>query len=109
MPNRAKDLSIDPASSITSAPASDAPETERERRGEGGAASSAHDTDDGTTRRAPTDLPDPLGGAAGKAALAGRPDQGLRGNVGTGAGGATEWGKGMKDHPSRRAGHPDPN
>ena len=33
---------------------------------------------------------------------AGRPDQGLTKNLGTGAGGATEWGGGSKNHPAKK-------
>ena len=36
-----------------------------------------------------------------KASYSGRPDQGVKKNTSTGAGGATEWGKGNKNHPSR--------
>ena len=36
-----------------------------------------------------------------KMSYSGRPDQGVKKNTGTGAGGATEWGKGVKNHPSR--------
>jgi hypothetical protein len=37
-----------------------------------------------------------------KDAYTGRPDQGLTRNLGAGAGGATEWGGGNKNHPSKR-------
>ena len=37
---------------------------------------------------------------------AGRPDQDVKQTTGTGAGGATEWGGGNKNHPSRIAGKP---
>ncbi|CAN5719245.1 hypothetical protein BH24CHL5_BH24CHL5_02670 [soil metagenome] len=41
-----------------------------------------------------------------KDAYAGRPDQGVTKNTGPGAGGATEWGGGNANHPSRIAGKP---
>jgi hypothetical protein len=37
-----------------------------------------------------------------KDAYTGRPDQGVTANTGPGAGGATQWGGGNKNHPSRR-------
>lgn len=37
---------------------------------------------------------------------AGRADQDVTNNTGTGAGGATEWGGGVKNHPSRISGKP---
>jgi hypothetical protein len=37
-----------------------------------------------------------------KDAYTGRPDQGLTRNLGPGAGGATEWGGGNKNHPAKR-------
>jgi len=37
---------------------------------------------------------------------AGRPDQGLTRNTGAGAGGATEFGGGNKNHPARVKGKP---
>jgi hypothetical protein len=39
---------------------------------------------------------------------AGRPDQGQTKNTGPGAGGATQWGKGTKNHPSKVTGRPGP-
>lgn len=36
-----------------------------------------------------------------KDAYTGRPDQGLSHNLGTGAGGATQWGGGSKNHPAK--------
>ena len=36
----------------------------------------------------------------------GRPDQQITRNTGAGAGGATEWGGGNKNHPSRVKGKP---
>lgn len=41
-----------------------------------------------------------------KDAYTGRPDQGITANTGTGAGGATQWGGGNANHPSRIAGKP---
>ncbi len=41
--------------------------------------------------------------APAKDAHAGRPDQDVTANTGTGAGGATEYGGGNKNHPSRIA------
>ncbi len=41
-----------------------------------------------------------------KDAYTGRPDQEIRKTTGPGAGGATEWGGGNKNHPSRIAGKP---
>lgn len=41
-----------------------------------------------------------------KDAYTGRPDQDITRNTGAGAGGATEWGGGNKNHPSRIAGKP---
>jgi hypothetical protein len=41
-----------------------------------------------------------------KGSYAGRPDQGVKQTTGPGAGGATEWGGGNKNHPSRIAGKP---
>ena len=41
-----------------------------------------------------------------KEAYTGRSDQDVTRNTGTGAGGATEWGGGNKNHPSRIAGKP---
>jgi hypothetical protein len=37
---------------------------------------------------------------------AGKPDQEIKKTTGTGAGGATEWGGGNKNHPSRIKGKP---
>jgi hypothetical protein len=42
-------------------------------------------------------------------AYAGRADQDVTKNTGTGAGGATEYGGGNKNHPSRIAGKPPGN
>lgn len=39
-------------------------------------------------------------------AYAGKPDQEVKKTTGTGAGGATEWGGGNKNHPSRITGRP---
>ena len=36
-----------------------------------------------------------------KDSYTGRPDQGTTKNLGTGAGGATEWGGGSKNHPAK--------
>lgn len=36
-----------------------------------------------------------------KDAYTGRPDQGLTRNLGPGAGGATQWGGGSKNHPAK--------
>jgi len=41
-----------------------------------------------------------------KPSYAGRPDQQITRNTGAGAGGATEWGGGNKNHPSRVKGKP---
>jgi hypothetical protein len=44
-----------------------------------------------------------------KDAYAGRADQDVTRNTGTGAGGATEYGGGNKNHPSRVSGKPGSN
>jgi hypothetical protein len=41
-----------------------------------------------------------------RGSYAGRPDQDIKHTTGAGAGGATEWGGGNKNHPSRIAGKP---
>ena len=41
-----------------------------------------------------------------RGSYAGRPDQDIKRTTGPGAGGATEWGGGNKNHPSRIAGKP---
>ena len=47
--------------------------------------------------------------APAKDAHTGRSDQDVTANTGTGAGGATEYGGGNKNHPSRIAGKPQGN
>jgi hypothetical protein len=63
-----------------------------------------------TKRPAPQYPPDtdknPAHNLGESEAYAGRPDQGITKNTGTGAGGATEWGGGNKNHPSRIVGKP---
>jgi hypothetical protein len=54
----------------------------------------------------PTDEKNPAHNLDEKQAYAGRPDQGVKKTTGAGAGGATEWGGGNKNHPSRIAGKP---
>lgn len=54
----------------------------------------------------PSDESNPAFSEQPKDAYTGRPDQGVTANTGTGAGGATEWGGGNKNHPSRIAGKP---
>lgn len=60
------------------------------------------------TSPTPTPAPesDPALGDRPTDAHAGRPDQGITANTGPGAGGATEWGGGNKEHPSRVVGKP---
>jgi hypothetical protein len=41
-----------------------------------------------------------------RGAYAGKPDQEVKKTTGTGAGGATEWGGGNKNHPSRIVSRP---
>lgn len=57
----------------------------------------------------PSDDTNPAFSEQPKDAYTGRPDQGLTANTGTGAGGATEYGGGNKNHPSRIAGKPPGN
>ena len=49
----------------------------------------------------PDDSNNPALSEQPKKSYSGRPDQGVKKNTGPGAGGATEWGKGVKNHPSR--------
>ena len=106
MPQRAKDLDTEPASTMNQAPAAEAPERPSERK------ERTHRTHGERPDVPPEDeaLRDsnPAFGIDDAGAYAGRPNQGVQHTTGPGAGGATQWGKGMKDHPSRRAGHPDP-
>ena len=53
--------------------------------------------DDASVDRPPKD---------GLDSFAGRPDQDVKHTLGPGAGGATEWGGGNKNHPSRIKGKP---
>ncbi|MDP8905010.1 MAG: hypothetical protein M3N29_06810 [Chloroflexota bacterium] len=49
----------------------------------------------------PDDDKNPARNLDQKGAYAGKPHQEVKRTVGTGAGGATEWGGGNKNHPSR--------
>lgn len=78
-----------------------------------GGADGGADADDATTDLASPPPPldpmpetNPAHSLAPKDAYTGRPDQGITGNTGPGAGGATEWGGGNKNHPSRISGKP---
>ena len=53
------------------------------------------------TSDAAVDATNPAKSEHPKDAYTGRPDQGLTRNLGTGAGGATEWGGGSKNHPAK--------
>jgi hypothetical protein len=57
-------------------------------------------------RQAPGDGKNPAHNLDEQGAYAGRPDQGVKKTTGPGAGGATQWGGGNKNHPSRIAGKP---
>jgi hypothetical protein len=104
MPDRARDLDTEPASRMNQAPAAGAPQRRSEQKGR--------------TERVRGERPDtppedealkasnPAFGIDDSGAYAGRPDQGVQHTTGPGAGGATQWGKGVKDHPSRRTGRP---
>lgn len=50
----------------------------------------------------PSDTANPAFSEQPKDAYTGRPDQGVTANTGPGAGGATQWGGGNKNHPSRQ-------
>lgn len=50
---------------------------------------------------APSPDTNPAHGLDDKAAYAGKPDQEIKKTTGPGAGGATEWGGGNKNHPVR--------
>lgn len=54
----------------------------------------------------PLDETNPARSLHPREAYAGRPDQGITKNTGPGAGGATQWGGGNKNHPSRIKGKP---
>jgi hypothetical protein len=56
--------------------------------------------------REPPEDTNPAHNLKQKDSYAGRPDQGVKRTTGPGAGGATEWGGGNKNHPSRIAGKP---
>ena len=49
----------------------------------------------------PPDETNPAASEHPKSSYAGRPDQDVKSTTGAGAGGATEWGGGNKNHPSR--------
>ena len=49
----------------------------------------------------PDDATNPARSEHPHESYAGRPDQGVKRNTGAGAGGATQWGGGNKNHPSR--------
>lgn len=57
-------------------------------------------------RPAPAESKNPAHNLDEQSAYAGRPDQQIKKTTGTGAGGATDWGGGNKNHPSRIAGKP---
>ncbi|HWH23606.1 MAG TPA: hypothetical protein VNW68_01810 [Candidatus Limnocylindria bacterium] len=59
-----------------------------------------------STEQQPPDDANPARNLKHKKSYAGRPDQEIKKTTGTGAGGATEWGGGNKNHPSRIAGKP---
>jgi len=56
--------------------------------------------------REPPEDTNPAHNLKQKDSYAGRPDQDVKRTTGPGAGGATEWGGGNKNHPSRIAGKP---
>jgi len=56
--------------------------------------------------REPVEDTNPAHNLKQKGSYAGRPDQDVKQTTGPGAGGATEWGGGNKNHPSRIAGKP---
>ena len=56
--------------------------------------------------RKPIPRTNPAWATDDKESYAGRPDQDVKRTVGPGAGGATEWGGGNKNHPSRIKGRP---
>ena len=57
-------------------------------------------------RQAPGEEKNPAHNLDEQGAYAGKPNQEIKKTTGTGAGGATEWGGGNKNHPSRIAGRP---
>ena len=91
---------------------------EKQRRGEDPALPEELATDGDASGAATGSAVAPMGagpennpafGEDPKDAYAGRADQDVTHNTGTGAGGATEYGGGNKNHPSRRIGKPDSN